>query len=226
MNGSDTPSPDQTMRPAAANQADIAIRPYRTSDRAKVLALELAPGQERWLARPDELVAALDAKPRSLIFVIERGGCFAGLAALDPCPGVPAGIVVDWFAVDRKHQGAGLGRLVLSALVRRAARMSGRRRIRLKIEPSNSPAERLYSRLGFRRTGETDAEGDLWMERPLSEGSRVVHAARRASVLRLACDLRVSPKRARRTKPPGAAPIYAVAAGPAFRPPPPVQLSR
>ena len=59
--------------------------------------------------------------------------------------------------VDGAHQGRGLGRGAMEAILGFLAEQ-GARRVALSYEPENTVAQRLYESLGFRETGETEGE--------------------------------------------------------------------
>ena len=59
---------------------------------------------------------------------------------------------VQTMAVAPSHQGQGLGARLLTALLDEAARR-GQRTVSLEVRAGNDPAQRLYARHGFARTG-------------------------------------------------------------------------
>ncbi len=60
--------------------------------------------------------------------------------------------------IDAAHQGRGIGTAAVEAVSEQLAAMDGIRQLALSYEPENTTARRLYARLGFVETGET--EGD------------------------------------------------------------------
>ncbi len=63
------------------------------------------------------------------------------------------------------HQGRGVGRGVVLALLRMFEGLDGYREAGLTIHPDNTVARRLYASLGFVETGE-ESEGELVARRP------------------------------------------------------------
>lgn len=60
---------------------------------------------------------------------------------------------VQTIAVDPARQRTGVGVLLLDALLAEAARRSPHKPVLLEVRADNEPAQRLYERRGFRRTG-------------------------------------------------------------------------
>ncbi|WP_376088664.1 GNAT family N-acetyltransferase [Roseomonas sp. CCTCC AB2023176] len=71
-------------------------------------------------------------------------------------------VEIGLFYLEPAHQGRGLGRSVLDAILAERPGLSHRLEV-LK----GSPAQRFYARAGFRRTGET--EWDVQFERPAQD---------------------------------------------------------
>jgi diamine N-acetyltransferase len=70
--------------------------------------------------------------------------------------------------IDAKHQGKGLGRTVMQALLNHLARQSGYREAALSYEPENTVARQLYASLGFVETGER-ADDEFVARRPADD---------------------------------------------------------
>ncbi|GAA0477012.1 GNAT family N-acetyltransferase [Streptomyces stramineus] len=84
-------------------------------------------------------------------FVAVRDGEACGLVGVVPLDSRVAGLVSMWVAPGARSQGVG-GLLVARAL--EWAADNGFPEVRLWVSEGNDRAERLYSRQGFRRTGE------------------------------------------------------------------------
>jgi diamine N-acetyltransferase len=67
--------------------------------------------------------------------------------------------------VDAGHQGQGVGRAAVVALLRVFEGFDGHREAALSYAPDNTTARRLYASLGFVETGE-QADGELVARRP------------------------------------------------------------
>ncbi len=104
-------------------------------------------GEEPWSARLfwSEL-GQLDT--RYYLVALDEGEVvgYAGLCDY------PDEAFVQTMAVAASHQGAGLGARLLEALIEEAERRR-QRTLSLEVRADNTPAQRLYGRYGFRRTG-------------------------------------------------------------------------
>lgn len=79
----------------------------------------------------------------------------------------PSGRVwLDRFLIDAQHQGRGLGRIMLSALLDLLTEQFGPSEIYLSLYEDNQGALRLYQKFGFRFNGELDLNGEKIMVRP------------------------------------------------------------
>ncbi len=73
---------------------------------------------------------------------------------------------LDRFLIDAQHQGRGLGRIMLSALLDLLTEQFGPSNIYLSLYDDNQGALRLYEKFGFRFNGELDLNGEKVMVRP------------------------------------------------------------
>jgi ribosomal-protein-alanine N-acetyltransferase len=102
--------------------------------------------EEVWSA---EAIAGLLALPQTFAFIAIAGGG-------------PAGFILCWtaggesevlaFAVAAEHRRCGCGRILLAAALQKAFD-EGVRRAVLEVSATNSPAQALYTRFGFRVVG-------------------------------------------------------------------------
>lgn len=115
----------------------------------------------------EPLAAILDfvrARPAHHLTTIQRGGRLAGFYVVHPDRRDAACWWLGWLAVDRAHQGNGLGRAALATAMSGFARLARCRRIRLLVAPGNAAALRLYRAAGFKRAGTWPPTGELVME--------------------------------------------------------------
>ena len=65
--------------------------------------------------------------------------------------------------IDAHHQGKGYGKAATRAVIEKLNEEFDCREVYLSFVPANVGAEKMYSSLGFRRTGETDEDGEIIM---------------------------------------------------------------
>jgi diamine N-acetyltransferase len=70
--------------------------------------------------------------------------------------------------IDEKHQGKGYGKAAALEVIERMKQIEDCREIYLSFVPENASAERLYSNIGFEKTGEI-SEGEIVMRFALNE---------------------------------------------------------
>jgi|APIni6443716594_1056825.scaffolds.fasta_scaffold748530_1 GNAT superfamily N-acetyltransferase len=119
----------------------------------------------------DRLVPALRAHPTTRIFLLYRAGravaiatCFLGFSTFQARPLLN----IHDFAVLSSERRAGLGKLLMEAVVAKAAEL-GCCKVTLEVQENNHPARRLYERIGFAQAvyGETTG-GSLFYSMQLS----------------------------------------------------------
>lgn len=174
--------------PLTSSAADLVVRDANTADLAAVAAIyapyvetsastfeQIAPDETEMCRRFEDL------KAKGLPFLVaERKGHVVGYAY--------AGhyrtrwgyryTVEDSVYVDKSCLGHGIGRLLLSALIDRAADLGFRQMIAVIGDSENAASIALHSQLGFKAIGALPATGrkfDRWidtvlMQRPLGDG--------------------------------------------------------
>lgn len=65
--------------------------------------------------------------------------------------------------IDEKHQGKGFGKAATLEVIRRMKEIKDCREIYLSFVPENTAAEKLYTSVGFERTGESSESGEIVM---------------------------------------------------------------
>src|SRR5215208_4372244 len=152
-----TLSHEFTVRPA--NPADVSeiTRIYNEGIRDRLATLET---EER---TPEERVAWLEARDeRHPVLVAERAGTVAGWGSLNVFnPRLAYAHVADFsIYVGREARGAGIGKVLLAALIARAREL-GYHKLVLAAFPHNEAGMRLYTRFGFREAGVYREQGLL-----------------------------------------------------------------
>jgi ribosomal protein S18 acetylase RimI-like enzyme len=127
---------------------------------AAARAIAIVPG--RLASRPEEIddgdyrkkTLEFGDAERGVFLVAERAGALLGHAFLEPLP-----LAVTWhvvrltIAVHEGHQGQGLGRALMNALLLWARENPRVEKVELQVRSTNEPAVALYRSLGFVEEG-------------------------------------------------------------------------
>jgi ribosomal protein S18 acetylase RimI-like enzyme len=148
----------------------ILVRPLVRDDAQQYQALRLASLRDFQFAHgPDyeeALAASLDwhaqrlARPDYHWFGAFDGASLAGAVCMRTQEGrrLRHSASMNSLMVERSHQGAGIGRLLVAHLIGFARSLGTIRQLTLEVNESNVPARRLYDSFGFRQFGlEPDA---------------------------------------------------------------------
>jgi GNAT superfamily N-acetyltransferase len=145
----------------------VALAEITSHNRAAVLALRVAPGQERFVGSVQDALAQADQYPhaRPWYRAVVTGGRPVGFVMLswDVEPQPPQ-IIGPWFLwkllIGQRHQGRGYG----SQAVRQIAalvRDQGAAELLTSYIPGDGSPAGFYARLGFVPTGQLDINGEV-----------------------------------------------------------------
>jgi diamine N-acetyltransferase len=167
------------------------------ADIGVISALVLEPEQiEHYLGSIEEIQSAVRSGPAHATTGVEADGTLVGFYVLHPDRRDNSCWWLGWFALDRRYQGRGYGRVAMAQIITNVRHIVGCRRVRLLVSPSNVHATRLYAQAGFHQVG-VHTSGELILEVMLSRfaviediiallrASSVSKRARRAGRLRL-----------------------------------------
>lgn len=151
----------------------VSLREVVEANRAAVLALRVAPGQERFVGSTAGALAAAAEYPQArpwyrAVYADDEPVGFV-MVSWDVEPRPPV-IIGPWFLwkiiIDRRHQGRGYG----AATVRQVAdivRSAGASELLTSYVPDDAGPAGFYRRLGFVPTGDLDAAGETIVRLPL-----------------------------------------------------------
>lgn len=146
--------------------AEVTLHPVDAATWREVAAVEPRPDQQQWVAPVTRYLCLClyDRVWRPL--AVRSGGEVVGFVmwAHDEAEGSHwlGGLVVD-----AAHQGRGLGRAAVRALLEHLASLDGYGEAALSYAPDNAAARTLYRSLGFVETGEED-DGEVVARRARS----------------------------------------------------------
>ncbi len=136
----------------------IQLREITVENFEEVIALQVAQGQEAWVAPNVRSIAESRLYPAAVPLAICADGRPVGFVMyeLDPEDGEY------WLCrlmIDHRHQGKGYGRAALEQVLARIQQDAAHDRVFLSVEPDNEAAAQLYESVGFRFDGRVQDGG-------------------------------------------------------------------
>ena len=131
----------------------VTLREITPENFSAVINLDVAEDQKLFVAPNVKSIAQAKIYPDSIPMAIYSGD------------GEPVGFVMYGYdpddkkyylgrlMIDARHQGKGYGKAATLEVIRRMSEIEGCRAIYLSFVPENTGAEKLYSSVGFQRTG-------------------------------------------------------------------------
>jgi diamine N-acetyltransferase len=131
----------------------VTLREITPENFSAVINLDVAEDQKLFVAPNVKSIAQAKIYPDSIPMAIYSGD------------GEPVGFVMYGYdpddkkyylgrlMIDARHQGKGYGKAATLEVIRRMSEIEGCRSIYLSFVPENTGAEKLYSSVGFQRTG-------------------------------------------------------------------------
>lgn len=147
------------MDSAGVGSLPVALEPIGKGNRAAILALELSPEQQGFVASNAESLAEARQDDEAIARAIVTAGRVVGFLMYS-APEDDDEAIIYRFMIDRREQGKGLGRAAVAKALREIARLSHIRRVSICYEPENEAARRLYASFGFVEQG-LDEDGEM-----------------------------------------------------------------
>ena len=139
----------------------VTLRPVDENNYRSVIALDVGPGQERFVARNVNSIAESKVYPYLIPAAVYSDDELVGFALYGRDPETGKYWIVR-LMVDAAHQGKGYGRAAVLALIEEIQALPECGEIYLSLVPGNEAAEGLYQSVGFERTGEIE-DGEIVM---------------------------------------------------------------
>lgn len=137
---------------AGVGSQPVALEPIGKGNRAAILALELSPEQQGFVASNAESLAEARQDDEAIARAIVVAGRVVGFLMYS-APEDDDEAIIYRFMIDRREQGKGLGRAAVAKALQEIARLSHIRRVLICYEPENEAARRLYASFGFVEEG-------------------------------------------------------------------------
>jgi diamine N-acetyltransferase len=149
----------------------IALREIDSGNFLQCLRLKVAAGQENYVADNAVSVAELKIYPYLTPLAVYSDNETVGFTMYGRDPETGNFWLVR-LMIDQKHQGKGYGKSATRAVIEKLNKEFGCQEVFLSFVPENVGAEKLYSGLGFERTGETDEDGEIIMRFKSTDNGR------------------------------------------------------
>ena len=133
----------------------VSLRPITRDNLWAVVDLKLHPDQENLIEDNVASIANAYVEPTFVPLAVYAGDDLVGFAMYGQHPTTGAWWVIR-IMIDRDHQGKGLGRAAMEALIETMAERVGCEEVVSSTLPSNAAMAGLFTSLGFRPTGEIE----------------------------------------------------------------------
>jgi diamine N-acetyltransferase len=143
----------------------VTLRPITRDNLWAVVDLKLHPGQEAFVADNIDSIANASVEPTFVPLAIYAGDALVGFAMYGEHPPDSGTWWVIRLMIDRAHQGKGIGRAAMEALIAMMAERVGCDEIVTSFNPANAVALALYTSFGFQPTGEIEDDEPLLLLR-------------------------------------------------------------
>ena len=140
----------------------VSLREIDAENFHQCLKLKVADGQENYVA--DNAVSIAESKifPYLVPLAVYAEERMVGFAMYG-CDPETGNFWLVRLMIDVEHQGKGYGKSATRAVIGKLNEEFDCREVFLSFVPENLKAEKMYSGVGFKRTGETDDSGEIIM---------------------------------------------------------------
>ena len=130
----------------------VALEPVGKGNRTAILALELLPEQQGFVASNAESLVEARQDDEAIARAVVAAGRVVGFLMYS-APEDDDEAIIYRFMIDRREQGKGLGRAAAAKALEEIAQVSHIQRVSICYEPENEAARRLYAGFGFVEQG-------------------------------------------------------------------------
>jgi diamine N-acetyltransferase len=140
----------------------ISLREITPENFSEVINLDVAADQKHFVAPNVKSIAQAKVYPTAVPLAIYHEDELVGFVMYAYDADENRYYLVR-LMIDQKHQRRGYGRAATLKVIERMRKITDCRAIYLSFVPENTGAEKLYSSLGFEKTGQTDQSGEIVM---------------------------------------------------------------
>lgn len=141
----------------------VTLQPITAANWRESVRLQVGEQQTRYVAPNVYSIAESHFVPSCVCLAIYAEEVMVGFTMYDT-----DNYYIVRFMIDERYQGKGYGHAAMRLLLAQFERDFAHPTASLSYVPGNEVAERLYERVGFRKTGEIH-DGEIIMERPLQK---------------------------------------------------------
>ncbi|WP_292146989.1 GNAT family N-acetyltransferase [Mesorhizobium sp.] len=139
-------------RSGSTSDRPIALEPVGKDNWAAILALELLPEQQEYVASNAESLAEAEQDDEAIARAVVSAGRVVGFLMYSAF-GDDDEAIIYRFMIDRREQGKGFGRAAVAKVLEEIAKRGHVRRVLICYEQENEAARRLYAGFGFVEQG-------------------------------------------------------------------------
>ncbi len=142
---------------------NITLRAITPQNFQQCIDLKVADGQENFVAANLMSIAQAKIYPTANPLAVYHKDEMVGFVmfGFDPDEGQ---YYLVRLMIDAQHQGKGFGKAATLAVIEKMKQIEDCREIYLSFVPENTGAEKLYSSVGFERTGRISENGEVVMK--------------------------------------------------------------
>jgi diamine N-acetyltransferase len=141
---------------------NVSLREIDKNNFRECVNLKVAGSQEKFVAPNVMSIAQLKIYPAANAFAVYAGEEMVGFVMYG-CDEDDGHFYLGRLMIDEKHQGKGFGRAATLEVIERMKQAENCQELFLSFVPENVGAEKLYSSIGFERTGKTSESGEIIM---------------------------------------------------------------
>jgi len=141
---------------------NVSLREIDKNNFRECVNLKVAGNQEKFVAPNVMSIAQLKIYPLANAFAVYAGDEMVGFVMYgrDEDDGH---FYLGRLMIDEKYQGKGFGRAATLEVIERMKQTENCQELFLSFVPENTGAEKLYTSVGFERTGKTSESGEIIM---------------------------------------------------------------
>ncbi len=156
---------------AKKDELSISLREVTKENFDECIELDVADSQKRFVGRNVNSIAESKVFPHLIPLAVYKGDELVGFSLHGKDPESKKYWIVR-LMIGESFQGRGFGNEMTVKLIEKMKEYEDCDEIFLDFIPGNERVERLYTRLGFERTGKTDERGNIIMRLDLKAETR------------------------------------------------------